>query len=638
MTAAYLAPVEKFRAWDNNGAPLVGGKVYTYSAGTSTPVATYTDSTAGTPNANPVILNNRGECDIWLIPNTGYKFVLQDSAGNQIWSVDSVYNSQLITLFGGVDTGQPNAYVLTFTANFSGYTNGTVIYWVPSNNNTGASTINVNGIGVVNIVNPNGTALGANQIVANQMAQVVYYNGSFQLVSVGNFTGSTIGTFGTETPIPSAATVNLGSALAHVVLVTGTTSITSFGSSASLSAPIYMVRFNGALTLTYNATTMILPGAASIVTTAGDALIAQYLGAGAWKVLVYQYSAGSSNQKIKPADTARISNAVLTVDPDLVSNTLAIGRYAFEVYLVFDSVAAGAGFQWTNIGSAVDSRALMPALASGWVNGAAYGPKQDTFYGTTITYATVSNTANSNQVLYKGSMLVGTVGTIAVEWAQAVSTASATTLRAGSYLTVTQLNVGSAANIVNHTYSAAGSGTETIPTGYSTVTIEVWGAPGGGGVAFISGMNAGGGGGGGGGGYVKSVISVAGLGGQTMTYTVGAKGLVAFGGTASSVVAGTFSMTTMTAGGGAPGAAATALNMPGNGGVGGTAVGGVNLNTVGFAGSAGNTNLQGGDGGTGGSGISGTYGGGNGGGQGGGPFGVSAGNGIGDGLIIFVYQ
>lgn len=151
-----------------------------------------------------------------------------------------------------------------------------MIYWVPSNNNTGASTINVNGFGVVSIVNPNGTALGANQIIAGQMAQIIYYNGQFQLISVGNFTGSTIGTFGPETAIASAATTDLGSALAHVVQITGTTTITSFGTSASLSAPIYVVRFVASLTITYNPSTMLLPASSSIITTAGDAAIVEY--------------------------------------------------------------------------------------------------------------------------------------------------------------------------------------------------------------------------------------------------------------------------------------------------------------------------------------------------------------------------
>jgi hypothetical protein len=216
-----------------------------------------------------------------------YKYVVTDGFGNTISTTDNITNQQLITLFGGVDTGSANAYVINFTASFTTLVNGTVIYWIPANNNTGASTINVNGLGVVNIVNPSGTSLGANQIIANQMAQMIYYNGVWQLLSIGNFQGVTIGTFGTESTIASATTTDLGSATAHVVKVTGNTSITSFGSSAQLVAPIYIVRFTGTATLN-NTTSLILPQGTNIVTQAGDSLIAEYLGSGNWQVLIYQ--------------------------------------------------------------------------------------------------------------------------------------------------------------------------------------------------------------------------------------------------------------------------------------------------------------------------------------------------------------
>lgn len=79
----------KARFVDDNGDPLASGLVYTYEAGTSTPLATYTNQGGGTPNANPVVLDSRGEADIWLA-NSNYKIVLKDSDGNTIWTVDNV--------------------------------------------------------------------------------------------------------------------------------------------------------------------------------------------------------------------------------------------------------------------------------------------------------------------------------------------------------------------------------------------------------------------------------------------------------------------------------------------------------------------------------------------------------------------
>lgn len=83
MTAV-LAPVPVAKFFDNNGAPLAFGLLTTYAAGTTTPQATYIDSTQITPNTNPITLNFRGECNLWLDPTLSYKFLLQDFLGNII--------------------------------------------------------------------------------------------------------------------------------------------------------------------------------------------------------------------------------------------------------------------------------------------------------------------------------------------------------------------------------------------------------------------------------------------------------------------------------------------------------------------------------------------------------------------------
>lgn len=89
-----LSPSPKQQFFGNNGRPLDGGLVYTYLAGTNTKVATYQNE-AGTPNTNPIVLDFRGEANIWLDPEQTYKFVLSprgdtDPPTNPIWSVDDV--------------------------------------------------------------------------------------------------------------------------------------------------------------------------------------------------------------------------------------------------------------------------------------------------------------------------------------------------------------------------------------------------------------------------------------------------------------------------------------------------------------------------------------------------------------------
>ena len=92
-----IAPQPKLQFFDANGAPLSGGKLYTYAAGTTTPLASYTDYGGGTPNANPVILDSRGEASVWL--GTGmYKLVLKTSTDVEVWTADNLNGADTITV------------------------------------------------------------------------------------------------------------------------------------------------------------------------------------------------------------------------------------------------------------------------------------------------------------------------------------------------------------------------------------------------------------------------------------------------------------------------------------------------------------------------------------------------------------
>ena len=81
--------------FDNNGNPLAGGLIYTYSAGTTTPIATYTSSSGGTANTNPIVLDSAGRTpeQIWLTEGNSYKFVLQTSLGVTIKTDDNIFAS-----------------------------------------------------------------------------------------------------------------------------------------------------------------------------------------------------------------------------------------------------------------------------------------------------------------------------------------------------------------------------------------------------------------------------------------------------------------------------------------------------------------------------------------------------------------
>lgn len=84
---ASLLPLPIFH-FEYNGVPLSGGKVYTYSAGTTTPKNTFTTQTEGVTNANPVILDSQGNASIW---GTGsYKIKVTDANDSVICTTDSI--------------------------------------------------------------------------------------------------------------------------------------------------------------------------------------------------------------------------------------------------------------------------------------------------------------------------------------------------------------------------------------------------------------------------------------------------------------------------------------------------------------------------------------------------------------------
>lgn len=94
MTTVALSPL--FNGWQGltqAGLPLINGKINTYLAGTTTPAATYTDISGGTPNANPIPLDGSGRPpnEIWLPVGVGYKYVLTASDGSNPQSFDNLF-------------------------------------------------------------------------------------------------------------------------------------------------------------------------------------------------------------------------------------------------------------------------------------------------------------------------------------------------------------------------------------------------------------------------------------------------------------------------------------------------------------------------------------------------------------------
>lgn len=116
----------------------------------------------------------------------------------------------------------------------------------------------------------------------------------------------TVLAFAQGTNIASASTTDIGAATGNYVNITGTTSITALGTIAA--GAIRFVNFVGILTLTYNATSLILPGAANITTAAGDTATFVSLGSGNWKCIQYQTQGNTPGGGFTASSVATLTN------------------------------------------------------------------------------------------------------------------------------------------------------------------------------------------------------------------------------------------------------------------------------------------------------------------------------------------
>ena len=203
---------------------------------------------------------------------------------------------------GGVSSGSANAQTVTIsTPTGFAYTNGMRLTFFAGFTNTGAVTLNVNGLGAKNVWRRTPTSMEActgGEIVNASLCEVQYDGVQFEILSASN----QVGGVGPSTNLASATTTDLGTIASHNVNLTGVATITSFGTPAVNTYPIWRLFFSGAMTLT-NSANLILPGAANIVTVSGDTAVAAYLGASIWSVIAYQRGTG---RPVKNATTPTV--------------------------------------------------------------------------------------------------------------------------------------------------------------------------------------------------------------------------------------------------------------------------------------------------------------------------------------------
>lgn len=133
--------------------------------------------------------------------------------------------------------------------------------------------------------------------------------------------------------IASSGTTDIGSVPQSFVTVSGTTGITSLGSSATVGS-VHIIKFSGSLVLTHNATSLILPGGQPITTQAGDIAFAIYLGSSNWQVLNYTPATGAAvTNAAVPLGTVLYGDFMTLPSKTVYGFGQALARSSFPGYL-----------------------------------------------------------------------------------------------------------------------------------------------------------------------------------------------------------------------------------------------------------------------------------------------------------------
>jgi hypothetical protein len=163
-----------------NGDPLVGGKLYTFDAGTSTPRPTFTTAAGTIPNANPVILDARGEALIFWFGV--YKVELRDASDNLIWTADDVSGSfpDIPKRLSGFARGDCLSTAVGVTLDSSSMAAG---YCFSLYNDSAAPITITQGVGVT--LRLSGTTTTGNRTVAPRGLVTIWCNSTTEAIAIG---------------------------------------------------------------------------------------------------------------------------------------------------------------------------------------------------------------------------------------------------------------------------------------------------------------------------------------------------------------------------------------------------------------------------------------------------------------------
>ena len=232
--------------------------------------------------------------------------------------------------------------------------------------------------------------------------------------------------------IASATTLTIGSDKYYEV--TGTTTIA--GATSNPAGQEVILKFQGALTLTYNATSFILSNAASRVTVPGEILRLLSLGSGNWQ----EISTGVTGPKIASADQTVNNSTTLVSSTYLKQTVLANTKYYIRVFLPY----------LTSNTPNIKFGILGPASASCRAIGEVFLIGTGNWTGVPISASDISTPANLTAIGVTGEIreariegivtVAAAAGTVTVQFAQQTANVSDTTLLAGARLELVKVS------------------------------------------------------------------------------------------------------------------------------------------------------------------------------------------------------
>ncbi len=310
---------------------------------------------------------------------------VNNSARQMMASTKAWYNDLSGAKAGG---GTANAITLTSDVGFGTLANGRRVVLIPGADNTGATTLNVNALGTKSVrVNGDFPCTGG-EIREDCPAEFIYNTALNSAAGGWLLTNpATNQRWGKGVDVASASSLTLGND-GNYFDITGTTTITSIATKGV--GTIVKLHFDAALTLTHNATDLVLPGGANITTAAGDEAEFIEYASGDWRCTNYQKAA----TPLPVWEDVGVFNPTSTLSLD-VTGLSAYSMIRVEGYLVPTTDSTQLGLRTsTNNGSSFDGGASDYSWTGHFSNGSSVATSadaDDTWISLSVGNANIGN-------------------------------------------------------------------------------------------------------------------------------------------------------------------------------------------------------------------------------------------------------